>query len=33
MRTKLLPKGGIYMYEVNFGYRSKMGGYVYDTDV
>jgi len=25
MRTKLLPKGGIY--EVNFGYRSKLGGY------
>ena len=25
MRIKLLPKGGIY--KVNFGYRSKMGGY------
>ena len=25
MRIKLLPKGDIY--KVNFGYRSKMGGY------
>ncbi len=27
MRTKLLPNGGIYIYEANFGYYSKMGGY------